>query len=67
MADLTVRFKRCGCGVLAGEVCDCAAQVADLDRLAANPIYLPGRRNGTGTPQEGSTAMGSPTGKDEFV
>lgn len=37
---ITVALKPCGCGVLAGEACDCAEFLAGLD--AAPVFYLGG-------------------------
>lgn len=34
-------LKSCGCGVFAGEVCDCAEFAAEAARLFAQPIILP--------------------------
>ena len=35
-----VPFKACGCGVLAGESCDCADLAAQLEAHLARPIFF---------------------------
>lgn len=51
-----IPLKPCGCGVLAGEVCDCLTFAAEADRLfAERPITLP-----TGHPAEPSTSHPTP-------
>ena len=35
-----VPFKACGCGVLAGEQCDCADLAAQLEAHLARPIWF---------------------------
>lgn len=35
----TVRLAACGCGVLAGEVCDCAQFAAGAAAVFRNPIF----------------------------
>lgn len=35
-----IPLKPCGCGVLLGEVCDCALAQADAEKLFASPLWL---------------------------
>ncbi len=37
-SPVRIPLKPCGCGVLRGECCDCAAFAAEFEELAARPI-----------------------------